>query len=628
MKKLFVVAVAILLTATWSLADEWNPIPLEFGVEDYLMYNFDGSALNIPVTVTGKPAAIWLVIMTHDKGSEISHVSNGHMNWHYVNKIDTTVFISSRMSKEVGSTTVTWNGKNSDGDNVEAGTYEYYIWGFDDKTARELASCNTMVTHEFQVTLSKLWCYDPDHMPLANPVFFGNPPWYVQYDPCGMVYRWTLGHDPEDPEGREETKCPIYVTGADGNLPGFLQIGMPGFDKDDWNMFYQPCRDCDAALSTILKWQYVPDGEAVLQNDWGGWDSDLVFENPGAAASPSPWVAEQAVVSDFNYMYVNCSSGTNDINWNYIYCIDFDGELVFAKNMDDWYMPDDPYPGNGNPEHIDWSIKTPYRLVFLGDCCMIDCIDITNILEDVDDDEEMLLYRNGNGDFFQDCGFAPDADPAWFCREYSSMMSETGEAQGRKVNIQLDSNEFTLQGIAQYGLACFCVGTPDGTGIGYMNFADETVGDQTIRKGAGVVCDNGTKFDGYYLGRASNEAGNMWLWGTANVVGFDSKGGLISNEPAPSVEADAGIEAFSVAQNVPNPFNPTTTINFTISKDDFVTLDIYNVAGQKVDTLVNDFKSAGNYSVVWDSSGLSAGVYFYTVKAGGFAKTIKMTLLK
>ena len=86
--------------------------------------------------------------------------------------------------------------------------------------------------------------------------------------------------------------------------------------------------------------------------------------------------------------------------------------------------------------------------------------------------------------------------------------------------------------------------------------------------------------------------------------------------------------AFAVDQNYPNPFNPTTTISFTNVEASNVSIDVFNVAGQKVDTIANEFKSAGSHSVTWDASGFSAGVYFYTVKTGDFSKTMKMTLLK
>ncbi len=57
-------------------------------------------------------------------------------------------------------------------------------------------------------------------------------------------------------------------------------------------------------------------------------------------------------------------------------------------------------------------------------------------------------------------------------------------------------------------------------------------------------------------------------------------------------------------------------------------MDVFNVAGQKVATVANEFMNAGSHSVTWDASGLSAGVYFYTVKTDKYSKTMKMTLLK
>ncbi len=111
-------------------------------------------------------------------------------------------------------------------------------------------------------------------------------------------------------------------------------------------------------------------------------------------------------------------------------------------------------------------------------------------------------------------------------------------------------------------------------------------------------------------------------------VAFDSVGGLITNEPGGIAVEEEAQAAFAVAQNSPNPFNPTTSISFTLPAADHVTVEIYNVSGQKVETLANNFLDAGKHSVVWDASGLSNGVYFYTVESGDFSKTMKMTLLK
>ncbi len=85
---------------------------------------------------------------------------------------------------------------------------------------------------------------------------------------------------------------------------------------------------------------------------------------------------------------------------------------------------------------------------------------------------------------------------------------------------------------------------------------------------------------------------------------------------------------FSLEQNYPNPFNPSTRINFSLPSVQEVTLTVYNVLGQKVEELVHRKMSPGSYSVTFDGSRLSSGVYFYRLIAGSYVKTNKMLLLK
>ncbi len=85
--------------------------------------------------------------------------------------------------------------------------------------------------------------------------------------------------------------------------------------------------------------------------------------------------------------------------------------------------------------------------------------------------------------------------------------------------------------------------------------------------------------------------------------------------------------------NYPNPFNPETRISYSVEKAGKVTLEVYNILGQKVKTLVNDTKEAGSHSVVWngqDSAGnsVASGLYFYRMKSGTYSKTSKMILMK
>ena len=87
-------------------------------------------------------------------------------------------------------------------------------------------------------------------------------------------------------------------------------------------------------------------------------------------------------------------------------------------------------------------------------------------------------------------------------------------------------------------------------------------------------------------------------------------------------------ESFSLSQNYPNPFNPSTTIKFAIPKSGNVTLAVYNSLGKEVETLVNEFMSAGTYEVSYDASKLTSGIYFYKIITNGFAETKRMMLVK
>jgi hypothetical protein len=85
---------------------------------------------------------------------------------------------------------------------------------------------------------------------------------------------------------------------------------------------------------------------------------------------------------------------------------------------------------------------------------------------------------------------------------------------------------------------------------------------------------------------------------------------------------------YMLSQNYPNPFNPSTKINFSIPESDFVRLSVFNIKGEKVADLINEQKSAGNYSVSFNAENLASGTYIYQLSTSKFSETKKMILLK
>lgn len=96
------------------------------------------------------------------------------------------------------------------------------------------------------------------------------------------------------------------------------------------------------------------------------------------------------------------------------------------------------------------------------------------------------------------------------------------------------------------------------------------------------------------------------------------------NPPEPTNPVDNYI----LYHNYPNPFNPTTTIRYELPQDGVVTIKIYDILGQEVRTILNEFKQADRYEVNFNAVGLASGVYIYRMKINDFAESKKMIMLR
>jgi Arylsulfotransferase (ASST)/Secretion system C-terminal sorting domain/Cep192 domain 4 len=120
---------------------------------------------------------------------------------------------------------------------------------------------------------------------------------------------------------------------------------------------------------------------------------------------------------------------------------------------------------------------------------------------------------------------------------------------------------------------------------------------------------------GQYQGQSRMIARQVILSGTAGNISTINSKKILSNQ-------------FALFQNYPNPFNPSTFINYEVPKYSFVTLKVFDILGREIVTLVNEEKPAGKYTVTFDATNLSSGIYLYRITAGIFSNVKKMLLIK
>ncbi len=162
---------------------------------------------------------------------------------------------------------------------------------------------------------------------------------------------------------------------------------------------------------------------------------------------------------------------------------------------------------------------------------------------------------------------------------------------------------FSKQPATSFGYDAF---NPGLTWIGQRADLSDYAG-KMIRMRFVLSSDNSEERDGWYLDNIV-------------VAGYISSPNSVADRPAP--------REHSLSQNFPNPFNPTTTIGFSLQNDQHVVLTVHNLLGQTVGTLIDRKMPAGEHRINFHAEQLSTGVYFYRLTAGSFIQTRKMTVIK
>jgi len=153
------------------------------------------------------------------------------------------------------------------------------------------------------------------------------------------------------------------------------------------------------------------------------------------------------------------------------------------------------------------------------------------------------------------------------------------------------------------------------------------------------ICFDNTSYTSYSPVNATSVASRTWGYYTDNSTGCTMTGGATQSlRPNISLVMTGATEVqnitntiptkYALAQNYPNPFNPVSRINFDIPKQGLVMMKVYDILGREVKTLVNEIKAPGSYSVDFNGTELSSGVYFYKLECNGFTDIKRMMLIK
>ncbi len=709
---------------------DFAPAALQISAPEVVQYYFCIDEMKMPVTVSGTDATVIFSLFTKDYAAGIRNIRNGYLGWHYVNLVDTCIYVSAPYEFSPGTHEIVWDGRASTGTRVGQGEYYYYLWAYDHEGTGETVSRYM----DFTPSGDSFLTHDSEGYPLVNPVFFsGGNTYHTGKEPT-MVTRskWIVGSDPYDESFVETTS--FYA---------WIDRGALAFYPDNKDFFFSSMfvplsaeYHGNSQSQVMRKFRWVPNGEAQLQKDWGEEGVSLID-----SWIPPEWFHTSGVFSDGDYFlhFVNMRESDGEYETELVTVDIEDGQIVDEIDLGPWWIDKDDADDGGlkfaGPATI--GAKDGYLIFGSHSSCLIQFINIYLGLENKSD---FLAWENGNGDFIGDRNFREDALRPWLCHD-------SGNAR-RAFSLGIDKNNFVNFPAYDIGDVSFGLLGPDGTGIGYFTLA----GENSITNPVMSIVDYGSAYDGmYYRDTAAvpDSSGirfvgsdciqgiivGMWdifesyhykigpyctgniasLSFTQEVISFIHKtfsgiieigvfspsgmslgmyrlyrkspdsitvivsgddpispelDGIIENEPiilriwdydtATEYLVDAVTESgelryhqdsvtvvdsliifdvtgvhektqpqeFSLSQNYPNPFNAVTSISFNLPQDRFVTLKIFNVLGEEVETCAADVFSAGTHTVEWDAATYSNGIYLYRLEARSFARTKKLMLLK
>ncbi len=578
--------------------------PMLITVQD-VAYNGQGSA-TIPFTLNQRGRA-WVAI--YEKGNTETGRTGPFGAWLRLEQQDKFVALTPDQIFEAGRNTITWDGNDWQGNAAGAGQYEFDLIAVNNLDKPSLAGpgAGTGFGHNRIDTRNdpaEIWMQEADRAG-ADGVYG-----------AGDVIRGTLGTD--------------YIANPNAwerwNYNGVLDFEgartLGGFRPDD--------------ESTEIFWTTHNSGEfgglykMIINRSARAWDRDTSFGDNGFAANKEDRIVGIEPWEPLGIVYAAHDS-KGDVPFPTIESWDkTSGEISREFDLSDVYIN---YSTDDEGNEV--ASSTGPRNIAVNSLGIWTSSWATSKISHVNHDGD-LMWVNDIGDYRGDR----------ISNEDAAVLGMPGGSISSNMQMAVQTNGSTLF-MSSYNNergADFSGYGRDGSGLMDV-ILPPTIGPfRPITSWfLTIVDDEGGPYDGaytsghYYLetrGFGPAEEGKRGP-GALMYIPLDVESARLG-DGATAVEAveSAGTpDSYSLGRAYPNPFNPETTIEFSVPTVEYVEIEVYNAVGQQMASLVNEELSAGTYTTTWeglDRSGqqVSSGVYFYRMQAGDFSATHSMSLLK
>lgn len=403
---------------------------------------------------------------------------------------------------------------------------------------------------------------------------------------------------------------------------------------------------CDGGnpyIKTLLDWRIISEGSvpsaAVLKQYI--YDNGPVYTTLYAGDGSAPaWSAEY---NAYNGSYTLYYTGSYEPN-HAVLIVGWDDDLVHAGGTGGWIVKNSWGTSWGGT--CDYGTEKGYFYIAYGSASIGMWSSYIYDWQDFDSDGELLYYDEGG--YSANWGYSPSTT-AW------GMCKFIQPATAYVTRVEFWTNDITTD-IDVYVYDNFNGTTLTGLLTSQLNLSFTEAGYHSVALDTPPEISTGNDFyvavkftnDNYPWPISADELGpneTATTYMSSNGSGWLDMGTFDSDDigirartsvdlPVDVVDTDQPVvHSYRLANNYPNPFNPSTTIVFSLERHSQVELSIYNLLGQKVNTLLNEVVTAGEHSVTWDGRDfdgdpVASGVYLYQLKTDDFVDSKKMLLLR